>query len=788
MGPLSPPSLKVVNLGSEIAGGYCARLLADAGAQVVRIEDPSGDPLRRWSLSGSVNPTTGEDGALFQFLAAGSTSVAAVGAEDVSSALRGADAIVWTPHSTIARALPPDRLREINPDAVVTAITNFGLTGPWATRPATDLTLQAMSGGPGQRGLAERPPLIAGMRLGEWTAGMFAAVHTMAALYGGGNELIDVSILESLVLTTTVHPVSWFTIAGFPMRPIRSRNLPDIHPTKDGYIGFMVVTGQQWLDFCSLIDRSDWMDDPDLGIMANRARRRDELVSAIDAWSSQRTSAEILEIADLLRVPAAVVGTGPTIPTFDHLAAQGAFERHVFGDFLQPAIPWRLHGFETPARGPAPRLGADALPSWQPISPKRKQRRPFDGLRVADFTANWAGPIVGHVLALLGAEVIHVEGGKRPDAIRNNTCKPMSDPDWPEFSGLFAGINTGKRSVTVDMNTEAGRDLARRLVATCDVVLENYSPRVMESWGLGWPEVHEINPAAVMVRMPAYGLEGPWRDRGGYAQTMEMISGMAATTGWPDSTPEIPNGPCDPIAGSHATVGLIVALLYAAADGEGILVEAPMISAALSVAAESVIEASAYGAETMRMGNRTPMYAPQGIYPTADADCMSLGDRRWIGLSVVDDASWRGFCSIIERPDWRSWSLPDRLARHDEIDAVIVEWSAATAADEAVKALQQAGVPVGEVILGHLLTELEQLRHRGFYEQVSHPKTGVNTHAGLPARWSSIIGPVLPGPAPMLGEDDDDVWLNVVGLEPIEYRSLRDLGVIGRGQITARAW
>ncbi|MGZ8713483.1 MAG: CoA transferase, partial [Mycobacterium sp.] len=537
-------------MACDIAGGYCSRLLADGGAQVLRIEDPSGDPLRGWSYSGSARG----DGALFQFLAAGSTSVVLTDPAELTAAVQGADVIVWSPHSAIAQALPPDQLRTLNPHAVITAITDFGLTGPWTDRPATDLTLQAMSGGPGQRGAPERPPLAAGGRLGEWTAGMFAAVHTAAALYGGGAELLDVSVLESLILTTTVHPVSWYTVAGTPMRPMRARNLPDIHPAEDGYIGFMVVTGQQWLDFCSMVDRSDWMEDAELGIMANRFRRRHELMDAIDAWTAERTCAEVLEIADLLRVPAAVVGTGATIPHLEHLAAREAFEANETGGFLQPAVPWRMHGVAQPERGPAPKLGADALPDWAPKAPNPKHGRPFEGIRVADFTANWAGPIVGHLLALLGAEVIHVEGGKRPDAIRNNTCKPMSDPDWPEFSGIFAGTNTGKRSVTVDMSSDEGRNLARRLIATCDVVVENYSPRVMETWGLGWEEVHAVNPRAVMVRMPAYGLDGPWRDRGGYAQTMEMISGMAWSTGWPDATPEIPNGPCDPIAGTHATL------------------------------------------------------------------------------------------------------------------------------------------------------------------------------------------------------------------------------------------
>lgn len=784
MNDVEPGGLKVVNLGSELAAAYCGRLLADGGAQVVRVEDPSGDPLRQWSYSGSARG----DGALFQFLAAGSTSVVVTDPADLIKTLRCADVIIWTPHAEIARKLPPDRLREINPDAVVTAITDFGLSGPWSDRPATDLTLQAMSGGPGQRGLPERPPLMAGGRLGEWTAGMFAAVHSSAAIYGGGAELLDVSALESLILTTTIHPVSWYTISGFPLRPIRSRNIPDIHPTTDGYIGFMVVTGQQWLDFCALVERPDWMDDPDLGIMIKRVQRRDELFAAIDEWTSQRSSAEILELADLLRVPAAIVGTGSTIPTMDHLLARNAFETNVSGGFLQPAIPWRLHGLTQPKRGPSPRLGQHGLPEWDRSVRKAKGGKPFEGLRVADFTANWAGPIVGHLLAMLGAEVIHVEGGKRPDAIRNSTCKPMSDPDWPEFSGMFAGTSTGKRSVTVDMTTSEGQDLARRLIARCDVVLENYNPRVMESWGLGWEQVHEINPRAVMVRMPAYGLDGPWRDRGGYAQTMEMISGMASSTGWPDSTPEIVNGPCDPIAGSHATMGLMQALSHVASGGEGVLVEAAMIAAALSVASEMVIEHSAYGVEKSRQGNRSPQCVPQGIYPTSEPDLVGLGDKRWVAVSVCDDAQWAALCSVLDRGDWAHWPSATRQERHDEIDAAITAWTSAATVDTVAGALRGLGVPVGEVVLGHLTTELEQLQHRRFFEEVIHPKTGTNTHAGMAVRWSSIPGAVQTGPAPMLGEHDDQVWLEEVGLTAEEYGRLREQGVIGRGEAKALAW
>jgi crotonobetainyl-CoA:carnitine CoA-transferase CaiB-like acyl-CoA transferase len=782
--PSRVDDLRVISLGSGLPAAYCARLLADSGADVIRVEDPAGDPLRGWSASGSA---TG-DGALFQYLSGGMASVVVEDPTTLMPALRGADIVLWSPGSEVARAMPPERIRQLAPHAVVTAVSDFGLTGPWWRRSATDLTLQALSGGLAQRGLVDRPPLMAGGQLGEWLAGMFAAVHTLAACHGGGGELLDVSALESLVLATTMHPVSWHTIAGFPLRPIRSCNLPNVHPTRDGYVGFMVVTGQQWLDFCVLVDHSEWADDPDLSIMIKRVMRRAELVLAVDEWCQGRTTEEVLELADLLRIPAAAVGTGATLPTMDHLVQRNAFVENPSGGFLQPAIPWRLHGVAQPEPGPTPTLGSGVLPQWKPVTGQTRTGRPFEGLRVADFTANWAGPIVGHVLGLLGAEVIHVEGGKRPDGIRNNTCKPMTDPDWPEFSGLFAGTNTGKRSVTVDMNSEAGQQIARKLIATCDVVLENYSPRVMESWGLGWEQVHAVNPRAIMVRMPAYGLDGPWRDRGGYAQTMEMTSGMAATTGWPDQAPEIPNGPCDPIAGSHATIALLAALRHVRATGEGILVEAAMLSSALNVAAEAVIEYSAYGVELQRNGNRSPGPAPQGVYPTGEPDRLGFGDTRWVALSVTTDEQWAALCDAMDAPAWRDWTHDVRREHHDEIDAAIGAWTALSTVDALTETMLDAGVPVGEVILGHLVPELAQMQHRGFFEHVEHPVTGDNVHAGMPVRWASIPDGVQRGPAPILGGDDDLVWLHQVGLPPLEYERLRAEGVIGRGQIKGSAW
>ena len=219
---------------------------------------------------------------------------------------------------------------------------------------------------------------------------------------------------------------------------------------------------------------------------------------------------------------------------------------------------------------------------------------PLDGLRIIDFTAFWAGPAATHMLAALGADVVKVESVQRPDGMRYTTTPPRAE-QWWEWGPVFHGANTGKRGITLDLNDPEGLALAKRLVAGADAVIENFSPRVMENFGLDWDAVHAVNPRAVMVRMPAFGLDGPWRDRTGFAQTMEQITGMAWVTGFADGPPLIPRGACDPLAGMHAVFALLVALEARDRTGEGMLVEVTMVEAALNAAAEQVVEHSADG-------------------------------------------------------------------------------------------------------------------------------------------------------------------------------------------------
>ena len=791
----------VADLSSGVAGAYCTRLLADGGADVVKLEDPDGDCLRRWSASGA--DLGDDDGALFKFLAGGKRSVVIAHSDAqlrqyATALLGGADIVVWSPESALAAAFPPERVRAVAARAVVVAITPFGLDGPWARHPSTEFTLQAWCGGIAGRGDPGRPPVSVGGWTGEWLTGMIAAVAALSArwraLRTGAGELVDVSALESMILTHTMYPVTYQSVTGAPTYAERIKNFPGIERAKDGLVAFMVVTGQQWLDFCAMVDKQDWADDESLMYFSHRILQRERMAKEIDEWMSARTVDEIVELATLFRIPVAPVGNGRSVQTFDHFLAGGYFTAHPGATFLQPTPPYRFHHTSAgtaPAR-PAPRLGEhnDALGELSirprraaaPVAPGQDPALPFAGLRVADFTAFWAGPIVGHVLALLGADVIHIESVQRPDGMRFRANKPFDTPHWWETGPSYQGGNTNKRGLTLDMSSAEGRAAAFELIKRCDVVIENYTPRVAESWGLTYEKIKELRPDAIFVRMPAFGLGGPWRDRSGYAQTMEAVSGLAWLTGYPDEEPQFPNGPGDPVAGSHATIALLMALEYRRRTGEGALVEAPMVGAALAIAAEQLVECTAYGNLLEREGNRGPAAAPQNLYPSADLDGRGRRDC-WVAIAVVTEDQWAGVARAVGRPDWiedpRLRTRQGRKHAQDEIDDAITAWTSVRSGDDIVDTLWNAGVPVGKVVKAEEQNLNPQLRHRGFFEEVDHPLLGPIVHCGYPARFSAGPHRLNRSPSPLLGQDNHEILRELCGYTERQIAELEAKRVIG---------
>ena len=258
--------------------------------------------------------------------------------------------------------------------------------------------------------------------------------------------------------------------------------------------------------------------------------------------------------------------------------------------------------------------------------------RPLAGLRVFDFTSYWAGPYAAQILGFLGADVIKVESVQRPDGTRMGTAySSVGDRPW-ELAPLFHGANTNKRDVTLDFTHPEGLALARRLLAPCDVLIENYTPRVAGALRPARRRAPYANPGLVVLRMPAWGLDSEWRDRPGFAQTMEQVTGLAWVTGYPDGAPVVPRGPCDPLGGLHATFALLVSLERRDRTGVGMTIEAPLVESALNVAAEQVAEFTRNGNLLVRTGNRGRFAAPQNVY--------RVGGERWIALAVETDDQW----------------------------------------------------------------------------------------------------------------------------------------------------
>jgi crotonobetainyl-CoA:carnitine CoA-transferase CaiB-like acyl-CoA transferase len=773
----------VVDCSTDLAGAYCAKLFAEAGATVTRVEPPQGDPMRRWQWSGE--PTDG-DGPLFRYLRHGQRSVVAEpGAALLDALLAGADLVLT---SGPGLAGDPSELASRLNGAVVVSTTPYGLSGPYADRPATEFTVQADSGALALRGIHELPPFQMGARIVEWVGGAYAAVGALAGVLRarrtGHGELLDLSLCEVANLTGGNFADLFHSLAGRPpidpSVPNRSVEIPSIEPTADGWVGFNTNTREQWESFCILIERPDLLDDAEFASLATRVARAQEWNAMVRAWTTRHPTAEIVERAAALRIPVAPVSDGRSLLELDHPRERGVWRRDPHDDFTMPRRPYRFDGEDPPALGPAPTLGQH---TGEP-APQRRPRPepapgpaplPLGGLTVVDLTAWWAGPSGAATFAALGAEVVHVESTRRMDGMRTAGGAFFGRDQWWEYSGFFLQANTNKYDVTLDLDRPEGRAMVLELVARADIVIENYTPRVVENFGLDWPVIHETNPRAVMVRMPAFGLDGPWRDRPGFAQTMEQITGLAWMTGHPEDQPRIQRGPCDPNGGLHAAFAALVALQRRERTGEGCLVEAPMFEAALNVAVEPVLEWSAFGRLIEREGNRSPAAAPQNLYAT-DAP------ERWLALSCATDDHFAALAKVIGHPeltdDPELASLAGRRRHHDRLDQLVGEWAAGRSREDALAELVGAGVPAAPCTDSRRASDQEQMRVRGYFEAVDHPVVGTHPTPGLPFRYAGLDRWIR-RPAPTIGQHNAEVLGGWLGHDTDELAALTDQGVIG---------
>ncbi len=774
--------LRVVEISDRIAGSYCGKLLVDAGAQVRKIEPPQGDWLRRYSVS-CAPVARGDAAPLFAFLNAGKQSMTfAPGSQRHRAELAAADVVVVTAGRSQAAALgvDPQQLLAENPRAIVVTVSDFGWAGPYADRAASELTLQAWAGSPGFRGDPDGPPISIGGDLGEYMGGVYAAFGALALRRrverGGPGEHLDLSMLEAM---TAMQSSEWLHSQLLRVPPIRrTLEVPSIEPAKDGYVGITMVTGQQWLDFCAMVQCPQLEEIEQLRFQIGRWAYRDLIREQIGPWLAERTVAEVVELGQLFRLPIAALGNGATIRDTEYVKQRDAFVANPAG-FHQPRPPWLMTACAPAPPGATAAAGADNdRPPWTPRRTDAEPAPPgppLDGVRIVDLTAFWAGPAATHLLAAFGADVVKVESIQRPDGIRYSGGMRTDVDDWWEYGWVFHAMNTNKRSVTLDLGSAEGRRLFLSLVADADVVIENFSPRVMEQFGLDADVLLKTNPGLVVARMPAFGLAGPWRDRVGFAPTMEQIAGLAWVTGLPEAPPVTPRGACDPLAGVHAAFAVLAALSSAERTGTGQLVELPMLETVLNATAIQAIEAEVFGVTLGRRGNRGHGGALQNIYRCA-------GDDEWIALTVRDDRQWRALVEVMGGPDWCDETLAGAAGRRraaDDIDRRLADWFAGQALELAAQRLAAAGVPAAPVVSPSLVTENPQLRARGFFEELEHASIGAALYPCPPFALLAGQNRWLRRPPPRLGEHNGEVLRERCGLTDEELAALASSGVIG---------
>lgn len=396
---------------------------------------------------------------------------------------------------------------------------------------------------------------------------------------------------------------------------------------------------------------------------------------------------------------------------------------------------------------------------------------PLAGIRVADFSWFGAGPIAGQTLATFGAEVIRVESAAHMDGLRMGQPVPPGMEGSPNVCGYYNNFNAGKLSFTLNLGHPRAKEVALRLLATCDVMLENYTPRVVEKWGLTYDEVIKVKPDIIYAQMPMQGATGPNRDFLGFGGVIAPVAGYSYHAGWPDRPPIGigTNYPDYVINPGHAAVAILAAIRHRRRTGQGQRIELAQIESVAATLGPYLLDYTANGRITERNANRSPYAVPHGVFRCA-------GEDRWIAIQVETDAQWQGLLDVMGRPAWgdedRFATFLGRRANEDELEHNIESWTSTTADYDALRLLQAKGVPAGVVHTSEdTLDKDEHLRARGYYRYIEHPETGRSAYDGAGFRLSDVpYGPNVP--APLLGQHNDYVLKDVLKLSDDEIAEL----------------
>ncbi|MGO9153786.1 CoA transferase [Mycobacterium sp.] len=777
--------IRVVELAGSVAGEYCGKLLADFGADVIKIEAPGcGSPTRAMApiLGDDLSSQGCENSALFAYLNTNKQSVVLGGAaaERLDEIIGTADAVIDDGTSWVTAGAAR------HPGVVFCSITPFGQLADAEFGNAKSINVFHASGWgfhtPSHADPADPPLQGPGRFLADYEAGLEAALCVASSLFRrlhtGQGDVIDVS-QHAVLVSRSDCIVGRFITGEVPAEGERSdfdqQGPASFFACAEGFVYLYMTSRAHWLGVEALMGHPQWLDDFDDDWLEFSVTQ--EKVATFQqgfaAWVKGLAKEAAAEQAQRLGVPLVPVNDAADLHESAQYRHRGFFQdvhHPVLGTAAYPTVPYSLSASPAEITSAAPVLGQHIAPilhrldtprvaatvkSAQLKSSNNPRGGPLQGVRVVELTKVWAGPYAGKLLALLGAEVIKVETASHPEEMR---AYGGTDINHAPF---FLSINPEILSVDLDIKSSEGMTRLRELIARSDIVINNLRPGAMERQGLRYEQLTEIKPDIISVSIKMWGNDGPLGHQTGYAPCFAALAGLASLVGYPDGPPlgaSMRYG--DSTVGAAAAYAAMMALLHRELSGEGQFVDVSAVETLSTMIGDCLLEQSLTGKRLGPSGNNHPDMCPHGCYPCADGS--------WITVAVSDDSEWQRLCDVLNAStlfaDPRYVTVGERHNQAAALDADLAALTRNHDAEQLAHRLRAAGVPATKSATSVDVIGDQRLWDRELYRFVTDHHEGQRPILG--ASWRMAHAPThIARGAPDLGEDND--YLYQVLREPL---------------------
>ena len=757
----------------------CSRLLADLGADVILIE--STDPTVAEADDRAVLFDSLRGGVHFAYRNAGKRTLTLnTGSETGRARLLQllSEADVWVESSHPSQhdgleSLAPDAVRRRFPSLVVVSVTDFGQSGPYRDFAGTDLIGYAVGGLLHRAGAIHRPPLVAPGSLADDTACVSAALGAVCTIVGRRGGWIDVSVQEA-VANIADWSVPLYSTIGISMPRAGAGTYP-LYKCRDGWLRMIVMVRSQWHTVLDWLGRPEALLDPKLDEYYGRLVAQSLIDEHLAAFFADWNKVDAAKEAQARGLAATPLLTPTEASTNEHTDERGSFRTMEIAAGVEARVPSGFWHLDRVRLGPSsPLAPVESESVWRhereaPPTTATNTDHPFKGILVVDFGTGVAGTEVGRILGDYGADVIKIESNKALDFIRTVIPGPMNAP--------FASSNRGKDSFGVNLKTEAGRELVRKLVDQADVVVENASAGVMDRLGMGYDDLSKTNPGLVMFSTQLMGADGPWSGWIGYGPNAHAATALQYLWNYPedvDSPAGSSNIHPDHYVGRLGALAVSAALHRRSRTGKGGYLQTAQFEVLLQLLGDLLAADSLDPGCVQPVGNSHPSAAPWGVYPCAGGDS-------WCAISVRSDDDWQSLCSVMAASDLATDTTlsraEDRVRRRDEVDRGVSAWTETHSAVQVTEKLQAAGVPAGVVQSAIDALADTHLQARGFFENVEQRGLGKVTLEGNCFRCDTM--PARPASAaPLLGEHTRAICRQRLGLNDAAIEQMLADGVL----------